>query len=396
MPDLLLLLCRYALACALLLTLSACRSRNAEWYHLASDFDPTQKIYLVYIPQPYIVELISTLSQHEQVGVFVQKVEEIATVAATLEAAQAKLDHLSFAVLTGVDQWIRDAGPAILKNKNGQLQAVEFLSPRPIFDGNDRAIAQGLGLALRSSQIKAVGGVRESNGEGTIILTKSFFRAVDSAFDQAQVEADLRANYGAERIIWLEEGLIEDELFEHGPVYADIYPIGTGGHTDELCRFVAPRTVLLAEVEATDLPKHPLYQVNHDRLEANYRTLKQAGSPRLDIVRVPAAEFLFETIKHPATGQTHRVVLTASYLNFVIGNHVILAPKYHLPGLPPSILAKAERMRRILQAQFPDHEIVQLDPRRLNARGGGFHCVTFNLPDQKPIPPQKRRRRRTS
>ena len=35
---------------------------------------------------------------------------------------------------------------------------------------------------------------------------------------------------------------------------------------------------------------------------------------------------------------------------------------------------KGEHARAILQAHFPDHTIIQVDPRAINWRGGGVHC----------------------
>ncbi len=367
----------------LLLGLSACLAIDANHFRLVADFEENERIYVVYIPQPYIEELISQLSQYEQIGVFVQSAQEIAKVSQSLEKAQARIENLRFSVAPKVDQWIRDSAPAILKNKKGQLQAVEFVSPKKVFDQNDRYIAQGLKLPLRSSQIKAVGGARESNGEGLVLATEEFYQNMDSVFDRDQIEADLKTNYGIKKVIWLEKGLLEDGIFEKGPIYENIHPLGSGGHVDEFCRFVNSHTVLLAEVAVADTSKHPLYKMNYERLEKNYQILKAQPEPKLKIIRAPAAELIFQQIRHPRDKKNYQIVLAASYLNFVIGNRVILAAKYYQEGMPLSVKAKDEAIYQILKTQFPKHEIVQLDPRRLNARGGGFHCVTFNLPTSK-------------
>lgn len=362
----------------ILLLLTACGANQENAFRLVGDFEENEKIYVVYIPRPYIEELISTLSRHEQVGVLVQTVEEIPGVDAALERAGANTERLSYGVFYGADQWIRDSAPAILKNKGGELQAVSFMTSKQAFANNPTGLAGSLRLPTRHSQVNAQGGARESNGEGTAIVTEAFFRHTDPEFDIQQTTLKLKQDFGLRKVIWLPRGLVEDEAFENGPVHGNIYPIGSGGHVDEFCRFTSPNTLLLARVDSKDLGKHPLYEENRRRLEENYRILKRCRE--LNIIRVPAAELLFDTLIHPSDGKAYPVVLAASYLNFIIGNHVVVAARYYQPGMPLSIKDKDEQMLRILKEQFPEKEVIQLDPRQLNLRGGGFHCVTFNLP----------------
>ncbi len=365
-----------------LVLLSACElSDEKNAFRLLADFDEDEKIYLVNISQTYIVELIVTLSQYERVGVLVQSLEEVQEVEAVLLQAGAVHLNLSFGVFSGVDQWIRDSAPAILKKRNGELRAVSFLSSKKYFASNPSRLAESLGIPFIQTWVNIQGGARESNGEGLVILTESFFRNTDPGFRKREIHRELKRKLGLRKIIWLPEGLIEDEPFENGPVFGDIRPLGLGGHVDEFCRFTDPETVLLAQVAPADLAKHPLYQINEKRLEESFRILKKER--KLNIIRVLAAEMIFDSVAYPSDGMVYPVVLVASYLNFVVGNEVAIAARYFRPGMPFSVKEKDERMYRILQEQFPDKKIIQLDPRRLNARGGGFHCVTFNFPAKR-------------
>ncbi len=321
-----------------LLGLLACGQGDHPGYTLAADFDENQKIFVVYIPQPYVAELISTLSRYERVGVLVQSLDEIPAVDAQLAQFGAIADQLSYGVFPGADQWIRDSAPAILKNRNGALQAVEFLSSKKAFANNARELARSLQLPQSFSRINFQGGARESNGEGTVVVTEAFFQRHDPGFDRRRTTRDLKRDFGLKKVIWLPQGLVEDERFEDGPVYENWRAIGSGGHVDEFCRFTSSNTVLLAQVDPADLDKHPLYRVNHERLETNYRILRRHR--QLEIIRAPAAELLFDTLVYPVDQKRYPVVLTASYLNFVIGNKVVIAANYYQPGMPLSMEKK--------------------------------------------------------
>lgn len=358
------------------------------WYHseyefqLISDFEENDRVMMVYSPRPYIIELIVELSKYESVGIILKdrgRFEE-----AQESLAKANTEHIQYAIVPEVDQWIRDVGPAILKNGRGQLRAVEFFSPKKFREPSARAIANGLKMPLINSEVQILGGARESNGEGLLITTEAYFKNVSRGiWNKKKLTKQLKKGFAVKQVLWLENGLIEDEPFNNGPIFKDIYPYGSGAHVDEFCRFINYNTVLLAEVESEDRSKHPIYAENHKRMEENFERLQAWKKPKLNIVRVPAAELKFQQITPPNINQSYTVALPASYLNFVIGNKCIIAARYFLEGMPESVRLKDEKARAILQSCFPKHEIVQLNPDRLNIRGGGFHCITFNIPTNK-------------
>jgi agmatine deiminase len=368
---------------SLLFTLLISCSLLEDDYFLAADFDENELIYVVYVPNYSHIELIVTLSQHENVGVFVESEERIAGVKATLSQFNANQNNIRYEVFPGMDLWIRDSGPAILKNKNGKLKAVDFRNIVSKFEDNDQQFAKQLKLRVSDGKLVSVGGARESNGEGTVIVTEDFFASKLGKLNKAEVEETFRKHGGVRNVIWLKKGMVEDGLFANGPVYKNVYPVGCGGHVDEFCRFINPNTVLLAEVDSADLKKHPLYGVNHQRLEENRAILQQFTTHPLTVIRIPAAEFMYKLEENPGDGKKYEIMLTASYLNFVIGNHIILAAKYYEEGMSPSVKQKDEQVYAVLQAQFPNHKVLQINPKHLNARGGGYHCMTYNLPARK-------------
>lgn len=58
----------------------------------------------------------------------------------------------------------------------------------------------------------------------------------------------------------------------------------------------------------------------------------------------------------------------ASYVNFNIGNTVVLVPNYHDPN--------DKIANEIIQKLYPDREVIGIDVRELYKHGGMIHCVT--------------------
>ena len=66
------------------------------------------------------------------------------------------------------------------------------------------------------------------------------------------------------------------------------------------------------------------------------------------------------------------IVKSASYVNYMATNGVVIAPRYGNPE-------KDDAVARILQAAY-DRDVVQIDPTPINYVGGGIHCVTQQQP----------------
>jgi len=164
--------------------------------------------------------------------------------------------------------------------------------------------------------------------------------------------------------------------------------------------FVGPRTILLAKVDSSDLDD-PIARENHRRMEENYEILRNAtdqDGQRFEIIRVPMPQTILGKMKpgdpvydyistldyedgseFPA-GKPVTVVAAASYLNFLITNHAVIAQRYWREGWDESIRERDEEVRRILTGVFPEREIVMLDALSVNYGGGGIHCITMQEP----------------
>lgn len=56
-----------------------------------------------------------------------------------------------------------------------------------------------------------------------------------------------------------------------------------------------------------------------------------------------------------------KVVLAASYINFLISNGVVLIPKYYKEGRSQLYLQTDETARKIFEELYPDRRVVQID-----------------------------------
>lgn len=160
-----------------------------------------------------------------------------------------------------------------------------------------------------------------------------------------QIEARLALYLGALKIIWLGDGLKEDE---------------TDGHVDNVACFAPGGRVLIG--------------VPHDKSDANYPPMsdnlvrlheaRTATGAKLDVVELPMP--YAPRTRHDGTR------LEMSYINFYACNGAIVMPAFD---------DKAdEEAKRIIADCYPDREIVQLDASAVIEGGGGIHCITQQQP----------------
>jgi agmatine deiminase len=252
------------------------------------------------------------------------------------------------------DIWLRDTAPIFVKGPSGALGAACFRfngwGGKYVLPGDDevggRVAALG-GLPVFKHDWILEGGSVETDGQGTVLTTRQCLLNPNRnpGMGQTDIEKALRDDLGAEKVLWLEEGLINDH---------------TDGHIDTLVRFVAPGVVVCMEAsEASDPNAATL-----DRLAKDLAAFTDAKGRRLQVVRIPSPGLVLD-----GDGE----LLPASYVSFYIGNHSVVVPTYGTPHDEAAVAA--------LAPLFSGRRVLGRSARAILSGGGAFHCITQQQPE---------------
>jgi agmatine deiminase len=294
----------------------------------------------------------------------------------TFERARAMLpDTVRVVEVSTDDAWLRDTGPTFVTDGKGGRRGVDWhfnawgghdgglYSP---WDRDDRVAAKVLeveGDGRYRAPIVLEGGAIHVDGEGTVLTTEQCLLNPNRnpGLERADIEAALHAYLGTEKVVWLGDGVFEDE---------------TDGHVDNLAAFARPGVVLLTWVED---PADPQHAISADAL-ARLEVATDAQGRPFEVIKLPAPGPL--TIEadeaagvEVAEGTQPRRAgdrMAASYVNFYLGNSRVVYPL-----LDPSRDAEAAA---ILAATFPDREVVGVQAREILLGGGNIHCITQQVP----------------
>jgi agmatine deiminase len=277
--------------------------------------------------------------------------------------------------LSSDDAWMRDVGPSFVVDGLGDMRGVDWrFNAWGGLDGGlyrpwdrDERVAHKVLEAERCARYRAPivleGGSIHVDGEGTVLTTEQCLlnRNRNPGLSRAEIEQLLLDYLGAERVIWLGEGVPEDE---------------TDGHIDNLACFARPGVVLLSCCEDES---DPLYAITRDALARLQRARDARGRP-LEVVRLPVpgpltiSEQEAEGVVALAGSRPRRAGdrMAASYANFYIATRRIVFP----------LLDRRtdEQAAETLSGCFPDREIVGMPAREILLGGGNIHCITQQIP----------------
>jgi agmatine deiminase len=292
---------------------------------------------------------------------------------------------------------IQDPGPVFLLNDKNEMAVADFRYGHPDKRSEqiDRNVAKAMKLPLVSSEMISEGGAWQTNGKGTMLLVESVELDRNKNMNKQQIENEYKRVLGVTNIIWLKNGLQEEEW---GKLETGIYGIGTGGHIDEFCRFVNDSTVLLAKVDEKDTIDNPVSRESYLRMEHNYSILKQsktADGGSITIIRLPAGPLISKKVLYSGLSEEEQswfddvrtdsveFYLATGYMNFIIANNVVVTSKYWKEGLPASYKERDAEVKTVLERAFPRRKIVQIDCMPLHHDGAGLHCHSRNQPAKR-------------
>jgi agmatine deiminase len=323
----------------------------------------------------------------------------------------------------------RDYGPEWIY-ENNKLNIVDmnwtfygYIPPERSFskminknlEGYDRYLAEKLGIkTYKKSEFVSEGGGKEFNGNGVLMVVEQTELQRNPKYSKQEIEVEYKRIFNLKKIIWLpkpsydDENMFKDYIVDKVTNKKVIRAASANGHIDEFCRFVAPNTILLAEVSQLEADSEVIHKINKQRFDECLEILKKetdADGKPYTIIRMPIAETIYkEVTKKSGVGinissmieatelkkmldgsdfpkeDKFRVLPALSYCNFSIANNVVLISKYWKTGLPESIKEKDKQAFDILQKIFPNRKIVAIDAMALNLGGGGLHCNTKHIP----------------
>jgi agmatine deiminase len=276
------------------------------------------------------------------------KGEEIWLVAAHEDAAAQARKLAPFAkviVENFGDIWLRDSGPIVMgSGKQRRAQGFRFngWGNKYDLDGDQdigERIAKAASLPYSQSDWILEGGAIDGDGSGTVITTEQCLLNPNRnpGATHESIEGWLKHDLGFERVLWLGDGLVNDH---------------TDGHVDNLARFVAPGRVAIPTA-AKDDPNDAIYRDAAKRLAA----------AKLDVVTLPSPGLI-----ENEDGD----VIPASYMNFYIGNAVVVVPQYGAANDKAAV--------DVVQALFPDRVAIGLRADHVLTGGGSFHCISQQVP----------------
>ena len=278
------------------------------------------------------------------------------------------------------DAWMRDVGPTGLLNEAGELRGIDW--PFNAWGGFEGGLYASWGLddqvARKVLEIEGAaryrapmineGGAIHVDGDGTALVTEQCLlnRNRNPDLSRSRIERHLRDYLGVSCIVWLGQGVFNDE---------------TDGHIDNLACFVRPGEVC---VTWSDEPRDPQHAISSDALE-RLRAARDARGRRLRVHKLPAPGPLHMTLREasgiqPQRGSPARVAgwrLAGSYVNFYLANGGLV-----MPLLDPRTDRAAAR---VLKRVFPDRKVVGVPAREILLGGGNIHCITQQVPGRSAM-----------
>ncbi|MGB7767854.1 MAG: agmatine deiminase family protein [Verrucomicrobiia bacterium] len=352
------------------------------WPHNAGDWPGK----FAAIPWVY-GEMARKISAGEIVRILVRHRAEENLARRVLQRAGCDLKKIRFVVHPTNRSWVRDSGPIFVKRPpplslchpvgEGGRRPGEGKSDTAIvhfhFNGwakyhdwhKDTKVPETAAKLLRKKLFHAAyvstqnskfktqyfvieGGGIELNGRGTLLSTEQCYldpkvQVRNPGLGKKEIEATLKSYLGVTNIFWLAKGPAGDD---------------THGHIDDICRFVNPKTLVLAR------EKNP-----HDE---NYRPLAENWERICDLRLENGSKPEVVPLPMPAPLYFDGVRLPASYANFYICNAAVIVPTFNDPNDRVAL--------GILGELFKDRPVVGIHAVDLVLGHGTLHCLTQQQP----------------
>jgi agmatine deiminase len=296
-------------------------------------------------PIPWVYgEIVRKLAAVERVRILVRDEEVRESARAVLEKCGANLAAVDFELRPTDRVWTRDFAPQFLKNGAGETAAVKFrFNGWAKYENHllDDAAGRAVSAVRWQPDVVLEGGSIDVNGAGLLLTTEecllSRVQARNPELPREQLENHLRDYLAIDRVLWLGNGIAGDD---------------THGHIDDLARFTAPDSIVMASEDDPSDPNFAPLAENWERVRPMPVRARKLPMP---------APLWFDGVRLPA-----------SYANFYIANRMVLVPTFNDPNDRVALNTLAEC--------FPDRRIIGIDCTELVWGLGTLHCMTQQQP----------------
>lgn len=303
------------------------------------------------------IEMTEALSKDEKVHIIAYDKTLKNRIINILSKKDVNMDNVDFVIAKSNDVWARDTGPIFVYNDKKQLEIADFRfngwgkkTPYKYDDDIPKAVAKQRHFPIINlSAMVLEGGTIEVSSDGTVMGAKSSVtnKNRNPKLSQKEVEDYMRKYLGATNFIWL-DGVKGEDI--------------TDAHIDGVARFYNDKTTLT-------VPENDFFDLYEGMKESDYETL-------LDARNAEGEKYTIEEI--PLTSKNVKGLdYKGSYLNFYLGNKVVLLPVYGDKNDDIAI--------KKIQTLYPDRKVVPINVTPLYKNGGMIHCVTQQQPYEKGL-----------
>jgi agmatine deiminase len=336
---------------------------------LPAEFEPQEAVWLSWpsnresCPRTYdrlqdkFGELASTISRYERVRINAPMLSHMG-IRLSVADNEGDLGQVDIYEHATNDVWCRDHGPIFIKDKKSGDVAItdwkfnawgEKFPPYDLDNTIPEKAAEVLKMDRFTSDMVLEGGAIETNGAGLLITTEAVLldKKRNPKMTKAAAEKELKRMLGIESVFWLKEGIVGDD---------------TGGHIDDMVRFIREDAVIcMVEPKDTD-PNHKILKQVREQLE----DLRTVSGEKVEVIEIE--------MPNPVEAKNWRLErLPASYANFLILNNAIIFPIFGQKK-------KDALAEDIIAENFPGREMISMTAKDLLMEGGAIHCVAMNEP----------------
>lgn len=301
------------------------------------------------------VEMTLALSKGEMVHIIAYNETEKEAIQALLIESNVDMDAVDFFIYPTDDVWVRDNGPVFVYNSKNQLTMLDWgfngwgkKTPFKKCLEVPKCISADLGYPrINLQKVILEGGAVEFDGSGVCLTTRSSVtnKNRNPKLTEAQIEGYIKKYYGVKKVIWL-DGVSGQDI--------------TDFHIDGFAKFYNDKTLITMKED--DLVEWGVSDRDIDRLFSAKNSSGKTYKP----VYLPL------TKKNVVLDRGENLGYKGSYVNFYIGNAVVLVPNYNDPNDAVA--------NQIIQKLYPKRKVIGIDVRTLYKDGGMIHCVTQQQP----------------